>query len=464
MLERLRPSLRLTTGLALLIVGIVEIQTLAGALQGQARVQERVTRTIRISISSARPRLAELMRPGGEDAWREAIRAARDAALASEAAVLDLEGRTLFAEPPAGRRFEPRSAAELDLLRDEGIVTVGPVMGESSRIETYLGLRSADRVVVLCLATPVPELVLDLRDRRPLLIAHGLALMLLAVAAALVLFPGGAAGHGPAATLAYEAAMARLHERTLRDQEQLHRVEEELREKAAFARSGELAAGIAHEMRNGIGTILGYARLIERDGAAPQDAARSIREECETLEAVIRRFMDFVKDERLELATFDLARMLSRVVARESRSKAGVAVTTKLPDGAAAYEGDEELLERAFENVVRNALEASWPSGHVEVELSRGATPAWIITVADDGPGLPQHLRENPRPFLSTKPHGLGLGLPIAVKIVRLHRGELALADRVPHGLLLTVELPVFERGATKGNDVAADATTGREA
>ncbi len=452
MFDRLRPSLRLTTGLALLIVGIVEIQTLASTLQGQSRVQERVTRTIRISISSARPRLAELVRPGGEDAWREAIRAARDAALASEAAVLDLEGRTLLAEPKTARRFEPRSAAELDLLRDEGIVTVGPVMGESSRLETYLGLRSADRVVVLRLLTPVPELVLDLRDRRPLLVAHGLALMLLAVAAALVLFPGGGAGHGPAATLAYEAAMARLHERTLRDQEQLRRVEEELREKAAFARSGELAAGIAHEMRNGIGTILGYARLIEREGTAAQDAARSIREECETLEAVIRRFMDFVKDETLVLATFDVARMLGRVVARESRGKAGVSVTTSLPEGGAAYEGDEELLERAFENVVRNALEAAGASGHVAVELSRDTTGAWIVTVADDGPGLPRHVRENPRPFLSTKPRGLGLGLPIAVKIVRLHRGELGLADRSPHGLLVTVSLPAAERTVTAGN------------
>src|SRR5262245_21629741 len=191
MFARLRPSLRLTTGLALLVVGIVEIQTLASTLQGQARVQERVTRTIRVSIAAARPRLQELVRPGGEDAWREALRTARDAALASEAAVLDLEGRTLVAEPPATRPFERRSAAEMDLLRDEGIVTVGPVMGESTRLETYLGLVSGDRVVVLRLATPLPELVLDLRDRRPLLIAHAVALLLLAVAGALVLFPGG---------------------------------------------------------------------------------------------------------------------------------------------------------------------------------------------------------------------------------------------------------------------------------
>jgi len=454
MRERLRPSLRLTTGLALLIVGIVEMQALASTLQGQERLRDKVTRTIRVAIDAARPRLAELVRPGGEAAWLLAIREARAAALASEVALLDLNGRVLAAEPPASQPVDSLTPVERDILGDEGTVTVGPIMGESSRLLTYIGLRAGDQSVVLRLATPLPELVLDLRDRRPLFIAHGIALTLLAVAAALVLFPGHATRSSPAAaTLAYEAAMARLHERSVRSQEELRRVEEELREKAALARSGELAAGIAHEMRNGIGTILGYARLIERGGGEAEEAARAIREECETLEAVIRRFMDFVKDERLLGARFDLTRTLGRVVARESRSRVGPEVTTRVPDAPADYHGDEELLERAFENVVRNALEAAGAAGHVAVEITRDPDNALVVTIADDGPGLPRHLRENPRPFYSTKPRGLGLGLPLAVKIVRLHGGDLAFADRDPHGLLVTIRLPCLpEQSVTESN------------
>lgn len=250
--------------------------------------------------------------------------------------------------------------------------------------------------------------------------------------------------------------MARLHERSLRSQQELRKVEEELREKAALARSGELAAGIAHEMRNGIGTILGYARLIERGGGEADDAARAIREECETLEAVIRRFMDFVKDERLLRARFDLKRTLVRVVARESRGRMAPPVATRVPDAPVEYHGDEELLERAFENLVRNALEAAGPAGHVALEIKSDADAALVVTIADDGPGLPRDLRENPRPFYSTKPRGLGLGLPLAVKIVRLHGGDLAFADRDPHGLLVTIRLPCFpDQSVTDSN--AAD-------
>ena len=96
---------------------------------------------------------------------------------------------------------------------------------------------------------------------------------------------------------------------------------ERLEASAPMARAGELTAGMAHEVRNGLGTILGYARLIERGvtSASAVEAAHSIREECEALESVVRRFVDFVKDETLHIAPFDLRRTLSRVAARESR-------------------------------------------------------------------------------------------------------------------------------------------------
>jgi signal transduction histidine kinase len=460
MSERGRASVRLTTGLALLIVALVEFQALAAALQAQSRLREKVTRTIRVGILAARPRLAELLRPGGRDAWLAAVREARSG-LAAEAAVLDFDGRVLAAEPAPPNPLEELTPADWDLLGAEGTVTVGPILGEASRQLTYLGQRSGDQPVALRLATPVPELVLDLRERRPLLIAHGVALTLLAVAAALLLFPGPfAPSSGSGATLAYEAAMARLHERTLQSQDELRRVEEELREKAALARSGELAAGIAHEMRNGLGTILGYARLVERIGTSEAtDAARAIREECETLEVVIRRFTEFVKDETLNVARFDLHRMLSRVVARESRRKPGVHVAVSGGSGEPQLvEGDEELLERAFENLVRNALDAVAPDGQVGVDVAR-TDPHYFVSVEDDGPGL-SSANFNPRAFFSSKPGGLGLGLPIAMKIVRLHGGDLTLHPREPRGLLVRVQLAIVLPDVTRS---VATATRGSE-
>ena len=175
---------------------------------------------------------------------------------------------------------------------------------------------------------------------------------------------------------------------------------------------------------------------------AAEEAARSIREECETLEAVVRRFNEFIRQERLNLAEFDLARLLTRVVAREMRGRSGVKAHSPGLDEPVTLRGDEELLERAFENLVRNAAEAAGDGGsRVEIETTAEADSV-EVRIADDGPGLtPDHPRE-PRPFFTTKAGGLGLGLPLARKILLLHGGDLELIDPPEGGLTVLVHLP----------------------
>ena len=212
-----------------------------------------------------------------------------------------------------------------------------------------------------------------------------------------------------------------------------------------MARAGELTAGMVHEVRNGLGTIVGYARLLEKaSGAtAEKDAARAILDECQTLETVVRRFMDFVRDESLNLVPFDMGRLLSRVSARESRSRPGGEVRLSDTVGLPALVGDEELLERAFENLIRNGREAAGPGGHVDVSAETDGQGRLAVRIADDGPGMPAERRGTVQPFFTTKAGGLGLGLPMAQKIVRLHEGELELFGRL-RGLEVVVRLPLL--------------------
>ncbi|HEY7516131.1 MAG TPA: HAMP domain-containing sensor histidine kinase [Vicinamibacteria bacterium] len=446
MAERRLVPFRLAVALAVAILAVVDVQSLLQTLRSQRRLRDRVSQSTRDAIFTARPRLVSLLQPGDAEAWRGAAREALASSLGAEVEVFDPEGRRLFSFPGDAPVSHWPSPSELQPVRSGGVVTFGPVTGGGVRLLTYVAFRVADDLRILRIASPCPELAEDLRERREVVLAHALSLVILAAAAGLAFFPrGGGAPSTRGALQAYEEAMARLRERgrelTEEHAEELRRLERQIEDKEALARAGELTAGMAHEVRNGLGTIVGYARLIENEAATrgAVEAARSIREECETLETVVRRFMDFVKHETLNLAAFDLGRLLSRVVSREGRSGSGGEVTLGSV-AVASIVGDEELLERAFENLVRNAREAAGRGGHVWVAGVRDGNLV-AVTIADDGPGLSGGLKAV-RPFATTKTGGLGLGLPMALKMVHLHGGDLVLGERAPHGLVVTVRLP----------------------
>lgn len=296
--------------------------------------------------------------------------------------------------------------------------------------------------------TPPPGRAAPAAPAAPHLAQHVALLgVLLAAAGAWLYWLGRRSAVSPPSALgAYEEAMGRLRDRgaaiSRHYEAERQRLLTALDERDTMARAGELTSGIVHEVRNGLATITGYAQLIGRGGATDEvaDAARRIEEECRALDTVVRRFVDFVRHEELHLADVDLGRMLSRVAAREGRSRAGGEVVLPASLDLGTVQADEELLETAFENVVRNAREASGPQGHVWIQAGREGSST-VVVVGDDGPGLPE-ANDALRPFFTTKAGGLGLGLPIALKIVHLHGGDLRFQPRLPTGLEVTIQLP----------------------
>lgn len=264
--------------------------------------------------------------------------------------------------------------------------------------------------------------------------------------------PRSTAPESPPVARAYEEAMSRLR---LRDDERRAAFERErsalnsvLRDREAMARAGELTAGIVHEVRNSLGAISAQAKLI---GAAGDERVRpgvsAIAEEVRTLQSVMARFLDFIRNEEVRLEEFDLGRMVSRVAAREG---ANHAVRVSVEGLETRVAGDEDLLERSIENVIRNACQAAGPSGQVWVKFGADATHAFVI-VDDNGPGI-ENAERALRPFESSRAGGLGLGLPLALKILSLHHGTLDLSRRSEGGTQTFCRWPKMDPAATTGN------------
>jgi signal transduction histidine kinase len=435
--------------LVLAVVALFEILSLLQGVRSLRRLQSRAVRDAEAQIAAVRPRLDAALVRGGGVSWDEAAAAALDLHLASEVEVIDRSGRSVYSRPAAAPVAHELRPEQRNALAAGRTVTVAAQGGGVVRLLSYVPVPG--RPLALRLSAAAADLEDEVRERQQVFLGHLTALAVLGLAVLLVLRRDAAAGAPASARAleAYEEAMGRLREHgeeeKARHDAERRGMEEAVREKEALARAGELTAGIVHEVRNGLGTIVGYARMLERGDAAGSsdaaDAGRAIREECETLEVVVRRFNDFVRQEKLQLASVDLGRLLSRVVARELRGRE-VEAFLQPPEPPLAVQADEELLERAFENLVRNAADAAVEGGgHVRVTIASERGDA-IVSIADDGPGLAGG-RPDFRPFVSTKPGGLGLGLPMAAKLVRLQGGELELRNALPRGAEAIVRLPV---------------------
>jgi signal transduction histidine kinase len=452
--ELRRSPLRLMTGAAVIAAGAIEMQSLGQALRDQARQRDRMLQTLESSLRSVRKDVSVLLQFEAPP-WRNALDLAQRSTLALEAEVFDTEGRHLAAYPARAPVEHWTRRADVAGLLSERLLLVGPMGATEPRMLLYTAVPGAGQTLVLRLALPGWELLEDIRDRRLYLLGHTATLLALLLAGVMAVLPARevAVAAPPRVLDAYHVALERLRDQgqaeMRRHQTERQRLEEDMRDREAMVRAGELTAGMVHEVRNGLNTILGYARLVERQAGAGEvaEAAGRIRQECEDMVTLVRRFMDFIKRDTLNLHSFPLARMLNRVVAREAQGTPGARIV--LREGRDQdLVADEDLLERVFENLVRNARQAAGPRGHVWIDW-RVEGGGLVVVVSDDGPGMPASMRATLRPFYTTKAGGLGLGLATALKIVRLHGGELMLGERPPHGLAATVRLPLSAAAQT---------------
>ncbi len=213
-----------------------------------------------------------------------------------------------------------------------------------------------------------------------------------------------------------------------------------------LAQLGEMSAVLAHEIRNPLGTIKGFAQLIgEQQGQSVRGSLDPILSEVERLENLVSDLLLYGRPPAPSLRPAKWEEILATLEAHAGHlaRERGIRFTAERP--AIEWRTDPRLLQHALLNLLRNAAEAvgGRAGGEVRVEVRRTGPGGVTITVADNGPGIPATVREKLfKPFFTTKPSGTGLGLAIARSFARALGGELALSDAEPTGVAASLRFP----------------------
>jgi signal transduction histidine kinase len=226
----------------------------------------------------------------------------------------------------------------------------------------------------------------------------------------------------------------------------------------SLARIGELAAGVAHELRNSLASLRGYLTLIERGKSteAAHDYLGEIRHEADHLQRVLEDFLSFARPGTARIDRVDLERVVRRAAVDPALTGISVRFLRK-PESMVlpAIRGDAQLLERAFRNLLHNAAQAQQGVGVTdEITVSFELSAEELRTIiADRGPGLDPQVRDRLfLPFASARPGGVGLGLALTHRILGLHGGSIRMEDRPGGGTNAVVSFPL-DRFATERNE-----------
>lgn len=247
-----------------------------------------------------------------------------------------------------------------------------------------------------------------------------------------------------------------------KDLTRVEQLEERERLRDRLAALGEMAAAMAHELKNPLAGIEVMAGLLRRkvgDSADAQSLIADIINEAKMANATVVEMLDYVRPVRLERNRTSIGRVLqSAITLAESKASRGdVLVELSMSDDLPPIQGDEHQLCQVFTNLVINAFEALDGRGTVRISAAvelpdddhghngdHTPGPTVVIQVADDGPGIAPELTDRVfNAFFTTKAQGSGLGLAIVRKIIDAHDGRIDVATAAGRGTRFTVTLPV---------------------
>jgi PAS domain S-box-containing protein len=235
----------------------------------------------------------------------------------------------------------------------------------------------------------------------------------------------------------------------LSDLTELAMLQQQVQLKENLAALGELSAGIAHEFKNALATISGYAQMIRAEATSGEasDNAQRILEQTQNITHVVMEFLKYARPLEISNEPVALQGVVERVATEVGEAHPQVRIWCEGPFGEVA--GDEGFLRQALLNLARNAAEACASAANggrviLRGEIVRGEESGFQrIKVYDNGPGIAKEaLAKLFRPFFTTKANGTGLGLAVVQKIIVQHGGQVEARNREEGGAAFIVTLP----------------------
>lgn len=233
--------------------------------------------------------------------------------------------------------------------------------------------------------------------------------------------------------------------------ETLHQTQQELLHKEKLASMGQLAAGVAHEINNPLGTILLFADVMYKEAGASdsrRDDLKMIINEANRCKNIVADLLNFARQQQVNAQETDIHALLDQVVEGVCLAPTfeGVEIIRHYDPAVQTIEADSDQLRQVFVNLLNNAAEAT-PSGGSITLATRPVGDQWIeIKVSDTGCGIPaENLGKLFTPFFTTKAlgKGTGLGLSIVYGIIKMHRGQINVQSVIGEGTTFTITLPV---------------------
>lgn len=228
----------------------------------------------------------------------------------------------------------------------------------------------------------------------------------------------------------------------------------ELARRERLAALGQLAAGLAHEVRNPLGGIALYASMLDRDLAdRPREVelARKIGGAVRSLDRLVNEILEFAQEDVLERQEAVFGDVLEPALEGLSGWTAGLAIDVEVSKDSKSVEiwCDVLRMQRVLLNILINASQAIGERGRIEIGASRRPSGT-RIEIRDSGPGIAEdRLDKIFDPFFTTRASGTGLGLAIVHRIVEAHGGRVTVRNQATGGAAFAIELP--DRGAAEG-------------